>query len=148
MARRSSSRSNIAPLPWETLFTTTPSSTAAAITVSSTSGPSTLGISIRKSAPSGNARGPSSAGNRRSSAASAFVRPLAAVGESLRAGRLDEVGVFALAAAGDARVPRERRSRGDRRREPPALDLRRHDLELPLPVTDRAALEVVAPLAR
>ena len=44
----------MAPLPWETRLTVMSSALAWSITARSTSGPSTLGISIRKCAPSGN----------------------------------------------------------------------------------------------
>ena len=44
----------MAPLPWDTRLTVTPSAAACSSTARSTAGPSTLGISIRKSAPSGN----------------------------------------------------------------------------------------------
>ena len=50
----SASASSIAPLPWETRLTVTPACVAASTTARSTAGPSTLGISIRKCAPSGN----------------------------------------------------------------------------------------------
>ena len=46
--------SSIAPLPWDTRLTVMPSAAACSTTARSTAGPSTLGISIRKSAPSGN----------------------------------------------------------------------------------------------
>src|SRR5579863_4167552 len=53
MSRSSLARSSMAPLPWETRLTVTPSASAAASTASSTRGPSTLGISMRNAAPSG-----------------------------------------------------------------------------------------------
>ena len=43
----SAAESSIAPLPWETRFTVTPSRSPATTTARSTAGPSTLGISIR-----------------------------------------------------------------------------------------------------
>src|SRR5207253_8983155 len=64
-------------------------------------------------------------------------RPLAGVGEALKLVLVDEVRVLALAAARNARVPRERGPGRDRRGEPAALDLRRHHLELALLVADR-----------
>ncbi len=43
----SASASSMAPLPWDTRLTVTPSSAAVSTTARSTSGPSTLGISSR-----------------------------------------------------------------------------------------------------
>ena len=54
ISRSSASESNMAPLPWETRLTVIPSASAASNTAPSASGPSTLGISTRKWAPSGN----------------------------------------------------------------------------------------------
>ena len=50
----SASECSIAPLPWETRLTVTPRAAASSTMARSTSGPSQLGISIRKCAPSGN----------------------------------------------------------------------------------------------
>ncbi|HCU92102.1 MAG TPA: hypothetical protein DHU96_04945 [Actinobacteria bacterium] len=53
----SAADSSMAPLPCDTRFTVMPSELAWASTARSTAGPSTLGISIRKWAPSGNLSG-------------------------------------------------------------------------------------------
>jgi len=50
----SAADSSMAPLPCDTRLTVMPSAAAWSMTARSTSGPSTLGISIRKWAPSGN----------------------------------------------------------------------------------------------
>src|SRR5437879_5760504 len=104
IARSSSSRRSIAPLPCETRLTRLPA----------------LDVEDRRPP--------------------VLQRPLAGVGEPLKLVLVDEVRVLALAAARNARVPRERGPGRDRRGEPAALDLRRHHLELALPVADRAAL--------
>ena len=57
MSSISASVSSPTPLPWETLATGTSQPSASASTASRQRGPSTLGISTRDWAPSGNRRG-------------------------------------------------------------------------------------------